>query len=289
MNILDLIPAYTDYLTHEKGLKKATIVNYLADLRKYGQINPKPVSEITLDDLREYQRYLSKGEGWTAVSVRRCVSGFVTFWRWLKVEGRVSDVLPSMLTLPKKKKVIPRWINEQELKRFATTPDKHPDPRLAQRNNLAWMTLATLALRRGELLNLKVSDVSLADSLIIIRDTKSGDDRAMRMLPELQEAFKEWLKDICSDEYVFHTKPRTKWSKQAFMNAFTAHLRDCELEGKATPHTIRHSVASMLHKKGAGLPEIKEFLGHKDMSSTLIYIHADPGGTSASRLQGILS
>jgi site-specific recombinase XerC len=54
------------------------------------------------------------------------------------------------------------------------------------------------------------------------------------------------------------------------------------LQEHYTPHQLRHSCATRLVANGATLPDVQEFLGHANLSTTGIYVHS-----SKERLQSI--
>ena len=49
-----------------------------------------------------------------------------------------------------------------------------------------------------------------------------------------------------------------------------------DLDLPATPHTLRHSMASGMVANGAGITSVQAILGHRQLSSTQVYTHAHP-------------
>jgi integron integrase len=62
-------------------------------------------------------------------------------------------------------------------------------------------------------------------------------------------------------------------SDQAVQRAVRQAARDSGLNKPATPHTLRHSFAPHLLQSGYDIRTVQELLGHKDVSTTMIYTH----------------
>jgi len=277
--ITALIPDFQEYLQHERKLADATVTSYTTDLRTLNaHIGSIPVIDITKDLLRSYLRQMSK-DGLATMTIRRKFHCYRTFWSWLRLCGIDERLLPEQIPLPKRKRKQPKWLTDSQLKTFVNTLDG--DPVL----DLAWMMMALLGLRRGELVEMKWDDIDQEGQKITIPPGKGGRARVLHYPNALQARIDALLNSIDGKPtYVFGLK------KTTIHKYFKRHLKACNLHNEGfTMHSLRHTFASHLISQGVDITIVKELLGHKDITHTMIYIHHQPEQYREAINQHILS
>jgi len=155
-------------------------------------------------------------------------------------------------------KKLPVSITEDEFtKVISKTLKKH--------HKIAFLLGYGAGMRISEVVNLKPEDIRYSNKNILIRQGKGGKDRIV----PLPKGFKQ--------EFIKHIP--IKCGVRSLQRAFiSACIRSKVKETKPTIHfhSLRHGFATRLVSQGVPIHHIRTLLGHSNISTTNIYLEANP-------------
>lgn len=126
-------------------------------------------------------------------------------------------------------------------------------------------------MRRGEIFNLRWTDIDFNDCYIYIKDTKSNRSRNVPINDLVVDA----LMGIKHEsEYVFYN-PETKDRIKDVKTAFKAACRRADITDLRF-HDLRHTAATYMVMGGVDLVTVAEILGHSDLKMVMRYAHPTP-------------
>lgn len=155
----------------------------------------------------------------------------------------------------------------------------YPDlDQLAFADYLKPMVLISMntGVRRGELFNLKWSDIDFNRKTLTVSGTtaKSGKTRHIPINREAHNTLQGWRAQTNSgNELVFTASTGDRFDNVC--SSWEAALALADIEDFRW-HDLRHHFASMLVMKGVDLNTVRELLGHGDLKMTIRYAHLAP-------------
>ena len=97
---------------------------------------------------------------------------------------------------------------------------------------------------------------------------------------DAQTSLSDWLEKgrpaivgVKEERRVFVNQRGGALTRQGLHGIVSRHAKTAGLEGRMTPHTLRHSFATHLLAGGCDLRALQEMLGHADAATTQMYTH----------------
>ena len=284
MNVLEinteLLDEFSDSLWLEDGLSRNTLESYCNDLRQFGVWLEKSSSINLIDarhsDLLDFLAYKVSIKV-KANTTSRELSSLKRFYRFLLRQGKIKADPSLNIRAPKLPRNLPHNLTEKDVEVLLKTPDvKQP---IGLRDRTMLEVLYASGLRVSELVNLKVSQVSLSTGVVRVMG-KGGKERLAPLGEEalswidcyMVEARLKLLGEKVS-EALFVTTRGSAMTRQAFWHLIRRHAIQAGISKPLSPHTLRHAFATHLLNHGADLRVVQLLLGHSDISTTQIYTH----------------
>jgi site-specific recombinase XerD len=178
------------------------------------------------------------------------------------------------IKLPKIPRNFPLFMSETEFHQILEHTAK---PDMKDTFTLAFHT----GLRLSELLNLEWKAVNLAEGIIKVSNTETFTTKSKkeRIVPLNQTALDMLRKrqpkvfSLEQRNYVFHKHPGLRYERNFVSKQFKKAVRAAGLNEGLHFHSLRHSTASNMVRRGVPIAVVKEVLGHSDISTTMIYSH----------------
>lgn len=163
----------------------------------------------------------------------------------------------------------------------AQYPGKNPNTdAMRQDNQDILVCLLHLGARINEAQNLRWVDIDFEQNTILVHRLKRGDDCLLVMTAALRAVMERRYKSRDA-KWVFPTKANNPRTNTGWVKTIAARAGISLDAGKITSHTFRHSCATRLLRAGMDITKVQKFLGHKCISSTLVYLHALPSEVAA--------
>ena len=225
------------------------------------------------------------GHPCTVSDVRRARCRQVgAYLHWL-YDHKYTD-LDYSLQLPNFKRTAPQipqvWSPEEIDKILAVIDTANP---VGRRNYAIFLLLARTGLRISDVLGLKFSNINWKENCISLSQQKTGNALSLPLSKELGMAIISYLQDgrpQSSSAFIFlsHNAPFQPLGEHNNFNPeFHKYLRRA---GIAIPtkrhtgvHTIRHSFATNMLRKGTPVQDVSQILGHSNISVTETYLRVD--------------
>ena len=214
-------------------------------------------------------------------SVARALVPVRSLHRFLAEEGYAESDPGLHLEVPRVPRGVPKALSEAEVLRLLDSPEG--DGAIARRDRAILEVLYGTGLRVSELVGLSMGDLDLDDALIRAFG-KGAKERIVPVGNLARRALVAWLgpggrPELVPEQWarrgdadaVFLNARGGRLSRQGAWDVLRRHGARVGLEGKLSPHVLRHSCATHMLDHGADIRAVQELLGHASISTTQLY------------------
>lgn len=281
--LLEVIDEYLAELQLERGLSRATVGAYEADLRQFAAhaaaAGVKEWREARGAQVTDWLYALTAG-GLATSSLARKLSAVRMLARWLVQRGRRADDLTALVQGPRRVRPLPRALGKVQVERLLAVPDAGTPH--GRRDRAILELFYSSGLRLSELCGLRVTDVVLDEALVRVRG-KGDKERVVPVGGPAVAAIRAYLAEgraaLAGDRAggaLFLSERGRPISRKTVWVMVRAAARRAGLAEGVKPHQLRHTFATHLLSGGADLRVIQEMLGHADIGTTQIYTAVEP-------------
>ncbi len=274
----EIIYEFLDYISYEKKYSDNTEKNYELDLFKYFEyLDKNNLNYLTVKykDVSNFTLFLAK-QNYKSTTINRIDSSIRSFYNYLELEEKINGnpfKAASNLKVPKR---LPNYFKYDEYLTMISVIDKDD---YEYRNRLILEMLFATGLRVSELSNIKIKDIDFSEREIKIMG-KGSKERFVFYNKECAIVLDSYLKECRSkllnskdSEYLFINHLGDKLTDRGIRLIIDKIVKKSCIKSKVSPHTFRHTFATMLLNEGCNIKSVQELLGHSSLGTTGIYTH----------------
>lgn len=283
--LVEHITDFLEYCELDRNLSPLTVKMYGYYLESFHgwlqsqgkNLSPDQLTEAVIRNYRLHlSRYVNPVKGPLAKSTQNYfLIAIRAFLRFLGKKG-VPTLAPDQIELGKNRDRTLKFLSKDQLDHLLAGPDTSNDAGVRDRAILE--LLFSTGLRVSELVKLDREKINLEGGEVPIIG-KGGRARVVFISSRARDCLSRYLSCRLDSwrplfiRYRGKTDESMRLSARSVERLVTKYVKKARLPVAATPHTLRHSLATDLLMNGADLRSVQEILGHKNVATTQIYTH----------------
>ncbi len=285
---------FIQYIEAERRYSPLTVRNYRHDVECFAAWCCKragvPVEEfapqaVAVDDVREWILHRIEHDRIKPASMNRELSSLKTYFRFLRMRGEMEGDIFKRICSLKTSHRLPTFVPET---RMTTVLDNLREQSGSanwheQRDALVVALLYSCGIRLAELCGIRSTDFGDGYATLKVRG-KGDKERVIPILPEVAKRVADFLATareagiitandfplIFTEESIKEGKPMSRSTVQRIV---LHELQAANVQGRKSPHVLRHTFATHLLNRNADMRDIQELMGHASLKTTQHYTH----------------
>lgn len=274
-----LLEKFLFYLEYEKNTSPKTLENYSLWINRFlNYVWDLDVRKITKMQILDYRMYLN--QLWLSKrTINYHIVALRSFFKFC-LKNDIDCISPDKLELAKMPTREINFLTQDEVDKILEAPLEYEKDDLKRKRDFAILqVLYSTGLRVTELISLTKSQINTETNQFSVM-WKWSKIRAIFLTDKAKDALVQYLQTRNDDsEYLFVSQSSNSRGQQLSRNSIEEIVKKYKnlagIKKKVTPHTLRHSFATSLLKKGADLRAVQALLGHSSITTTQIYTHVD--------------
>jgi len=288
------IAPFLEYRNQTGYTRPSTSRSDAVDLKLYiNFMRDNNHDSITGPSLIDFQQHLSKVRHNAPASVNRKIFTLRAFQNFLELNGvQYAEKLPfkKVLKIRAPRPYRANFLSQGEIDKLFGAINKNTV--LGLRDYAICALMYLLGLRVGEVHRLGLSHIDWYENKVTVTG-KCEVQRTLALTPELKTILENYLavrKNIYqaeSSNAVFVSKKGGRLAIRTIEDNFKklAEAAGINKSFNVTPHTLRHTCATMLNEKGVKILTIQNILGHSNPNTTINYYLHTPGHVMRAALE----
>lgn len=271
------ISGFKNYLIDIKSVSKNTLQSYLRDINSFLEYlnlySSKEIKDLQTQDINTYIKYL-ENLGKSSSTITRNVASIRCYYQYLILNGFAKFNPAKDIKRKKEQTKPPAYLTESEIITLLNQPDI-TTPK-GYRDKAMLELLYATGIKVSELINLDIKDINFRSGLLICRCAKNS-----RVIPVYKEALnliynyinkiRKAFSSELTGQALFLNLNGDRLTRQGFWKILKKYAKSANISKDITPIILRHSFALHLLEHGADINDVKDMLGHVDISSTQVY------------------
>ncbi|QQV91403.1 integrase [Polaribacter phage Leef_1] len=246
-----------DYQNYLKmlGLAPRTITIYSSIITKFLEAHPEP-GAITKSQLVAFM--VQRGAARTIKQTHGALNHFFI--------GILNSNAIKKIPQPKVSEFIPNILSEIEMQQVIRSITNLKHEAIIQ-------LIYSCALRVGECINLKVTDIDKTKNIIKIVNGKGGKDAYIPIPAATKNLLRVYYQKYKPKLFLFEGQSSPKYSASSIRKVLNNALNEANIRKKIRVHDLRHSRATHWLDNGMDIKFIQKILRHKKSETTDRYLH----------------